>query len=233
MTYNLHKGKNALGRPYSIKNLNKILSQESYDIALFQEVLGNNQFDNNIRAQSELLAKKSFYEHAFAKNSVVKGFDHGNSIVSKYQIIEENILNLTLHRFEKRSALLSLIDFGKFKIQFICTHLNLRKTDRVRQAKMLLHFIKKNEIEGVPIILGGDFNDRNGEVLKFFLGEGGFSTLSNSHSLLTFPSVLPVFSFDRILSKNLTVIDCKVGSSKTYNSFSDHLPLFCTFKVNK
>ena len=112
MTYNLHKGKNLLGRHYNFSRLKKVLDQESCDIGLFQEVLGTHKLDKKIIAQNHRLTDENWESRIFAKNSTVRGFEHGNSIVSKKPIIEEKVLDLTLNRLEKRSALLSLIDLG-------------------------------------------------------------------------------------------------------------------------
>jgi endonuclease/exonuclease/phosphatase family metal-dependent hydrolase len=139
---------------------------------------------------------------------------------------------LTVNRLEKRSALLSLIDLGAFKIQCICTHLNLLKSDRIKQAKMLVNFIKSNEVEGVPIILGGDLNDQDGDTTKILVKEVGFSSPKAEQLYPTFPSFLPFLSLDRILCKNIDVVGSEIGKSSKYRTYSDHLPLFYTFKMS-
>ena len=232
MTYNLHKGKNLFGRRYDMDRLKSILDQESCDIGLFQEVLGTHKLDKKIIAQNHRLTDDNWEGRTFAKNSIVKGFEHGNSIVSKKPILEEKVVDLTLNRLEKRSALLSLIDLGKIKIQCICTHLNLRKSDRKKQTLMLIDFVKENEIQGVPIIIGGDFNDSDGEITNLLIKKGGFSFIESKYKELTFPSFMPFLPLDRVLVKNLKVIESKAGSSKKYRSYSDHLPLFYKLEVN-
>jgi len=232
VTYNLHKGKNFLGKSYNIHRLKEMLNEQSYDIGLFQEVLGNHRFDKNIASQINLLTDESWKEHSFAKNSIVNNFEHGNSITSRHTIVEERILDLTVNSFEKRSALLSLIDFDSFKVQCICTHLNLLQSDRIKQAKMLVNFIKNNEVEGIPIILGGDLNDRNGDITKLLITEAGFSTPKKEHLYPTFPSFLPFLGLDRILCKNIEVVTSEIGRSSKYKTYSDHLPLFYELELS-
>jgi endonuclease/exonuclease/phosphatase family metal-dependent hydrolase len=231
VSYNLHKGKNILGQDIVFDYLKDFIKTHEFDIGLFQEVLGNHQYNENIPHQIEKLADKKWHEYSFAKNSVVTDFDHGNSILSKFPILEEKVCDLTLNRFEKRCAVLTIIDLGTTKLACICTHLNLRQNDRLKQARMIIEFINKNVTNDIPIILGGDLNDWTGKVTKLLRDEGGFHTNTLTPPLKTFPSFFPLLPLDRLLFKNLVITKQLRGDPKEFRKLSDHLPIYCNIEV--
>ncbi len=226
VTYNLHKGKNFFGRSFGFECLNSFLKMEQFDIGFFQEVLGDHQFDKTLPHQMELIADKKWHGHAFTRNSIVSNFDHGNSILSKYPIIEQKILNLTLHPLEKRSAIFVMIDFLGTPLACICTHLNLRQKDRIKQIRLIIDFIEQHVDRNTALILAGDFNDWNGTISHLLETEGYFSCHCPINPPKTFPSFLPVLSLDRIFYRNIKSIDLYAGSVNKFRSYSDHLPLF-------
>lgn len=230
-SYNFHKGRTILGGKFNLMTLKKFLDEENIDIGLFQEVLGHHQYNLEIAHQVEQLADKTWPLYSFAKNSIVNKFDHGNAILSKYPIVKEKILNISLNKLEKRSAILLSIEFGSNKIYCLNTHLNLREKDRIIQAKMILNFININTDRDVPIVIGGDFNDWTGIITKYFETDGGFSTLHPAKVQATFPSFYPVVALDRVLCKNALIINASVGQVRKYNFFSDHLPIFYNIKI--
>lgn len=228
ISYNLHKGRTIYGKKIAFDTLKQFLDKEHFDIGLFQEVLGYHQYNGDIQHQIEQLADTKWQEYSFARNSVVANHDHGNSILSKYPILEDKILNLTLHELEKRSAILTKIDIGPIHLNVICTHLNLFQKHRMKQAEMVLDFIEQNIDPSEPIILGGDFNDWNGKITSLLVNKGGFSSLPETFKVKTFPSFMPLLSLDRILIKNLHLVETSRGSIRDYRRYSDHLPVFYT-----
>ena len=231
VSYNLHKGRTVYGSNLEFKGLKDLLSRESFDIALVQEVLGHNSKNADYEHQMERLADMKWHEYAFAKNSVVSNFDHGNSILSKFPILEEKVLDLTLHKREKRSMILTTIDLGFTHLTCLCTHLNLLHKHRLEQAKLILEFMSKHVDRRSPVIFGGDFNDWDGSLTELFIDQGGFSPPPTSLRLKTFPSFFPFLSLDRILIKNMTFLESSIGEVKHYKKYSDHLPLFYTVDI--
>jgi endonuclease/exonuclease/phosphatase family metal-dependent hydrolase len=166
VSYNLHKGRTIMGRNFEFEGLQNILDHENFEIGFFQEVLGNHQSNQDLPHQLELLAGEKWHEYSFAKNSVVSNFEHGNAILSKYPIIEEKYLDLTLNPLEKRNAVYALIDIEGEKFAAICTHLNLFERQRKMQCNALIDFIKNEVPRDVPLILAGDFNDWRGSITR-------------------------------------------------------------------
>ena len=230
VSYNLHKGKNFFGRSFGFDTLNSFLKMENFDIGFFQEVLGDHQFDKTLPHQMELIADKKWHGHAFTRNSIVSNFDHGNSILSKYPIIDQKILNLTLHPLEKRSAIFVMLDLGSTTLACICTHLNLRQKDRIKQARLIIDFINNHIDRDTPLILAGDFNDWNGTICRLLTTEGQLSSHSSIHQANTFPSFMPFLPLDRIFYRDIKSLDLYAGESGKFRSYSDHLPLFNTIR---
>ena len=213
------------------ENLNQILQAHDFDIGLFQEVLGHHKYNKEHPHQIELLANEKWKEFSFAKNSVVANFDHGNAIMSRFPIVQENILNLSLNRFENRCAVLTKIEIPNQAIYCICTHLSLRQSTRDRQAKLIMEFINKHIGPEEPVLLGGDFNDWNGKVSKYFREVGRFESTEESESIKSFPSFFPILPLDRLMCRNLKIKFMKSGSFKTFRKYSDHLPIFCNLEL--
>ncbi len=231
VTYNLHKGKNILGFKYCFKKLKTFLDAEEFDIGFFQEILGENINDSTIPKQIEELADAKWTTYSFARNSIVSNHEHGNLILSKFPITSFDICDLSLNKLEKRSALIAQIKMGETNYNFICTHLNLRQKDRIKQIDILIKFLKDNYDDETPTILAGDFNDWNGNVSKHLKKEAGFFTLPESEQLKTFPSLKPVLALDRFFFHKVKMENLSVRVPTDAKKYSDHLPLFCEIDI--
>ncbi len=193
--------------------------------------LGNHAYDKEIEHQIENIADNKWHQFSFVKNSVVANFDHGNSILSKYPILEQKICDLTLNKFEKRCAIFTKILIDHKEVIFVCTHLNLRQRDRISQAKMILIFFSENYDSNSTLILGGDLNDWTGEVTKYLKLNGGLQSMDSERPLKTFPSFFPILALDKILVKNAKIGELKCGSPSNFKKYSDHLPIFCEIEI--
>jgi len=223
LSYNLHKGRTVFKKRYNIKNLKEIIFSLDFDIGFFQEVLSKQHSTAKLSNQLEVLADEKWTEFSFAKNSIVSNHEHGNAILSKYPIIENHILDLTLNRLEKRSAIFTKIAYNGHNIICICTHLNLLLKDRRVQIDKILEFLSsiKNEQEEELVIFAGDFNDWTSEIEHLLRGKG---FLTSAEKLNTFPSQLPLLPLDKIFYLNHADSACHIGSGKIYRKYSDHLP---------
>lgn len=230
LSYNLHKGKTLLGNPFNFFKLSRLLDETGYDIGLFQEVLGEG-------SKAKCQVKELIDEHrpyfVFQQNSTVAKREHGNLIVSRYPILETQYVDLTLHRLEKRNAIIAKIKVQNQTIYFICTHLNLRQRDRTRQIQILLYFIKNNLDQTIPIILGGDFNDWNGTTTKRLLQAETFKSLTEKKQTKTFPAPFPLLALDRVFVSNNDNISFETKTSMKFSLFSDHAPLFSKVRIGE
>ena len=227
VSYNLHKGRTTFNRRYNIDSLKKIIAPLDFDIGFFQEVLSQQHSTVKLSCQLEALADDKWKEYSFAKNSIVTNHEHGNAILSKFPIVENHIVNLTINKLEKRSAIFTKIAHEDQHIICICTHLNLRTKDRLIQVNKILEFLDelRNPDQPELVIFAGDFNDWSSRIERF-LTQKGFQTCGEK--LKTFPSQFPRLGLDKVFYLNHIQTSSKIGRSKIYKKYSDHLPLFST-----
>lgn len=239
LTYNIHKGFDTFGRKFVLDNIKKLILESKVDLVFLQEVVGENQahrskYSLNFESQLEFLADNVWSYASYGKNAVFPKKHHGNAILSKFPILNQSNHSLTLHRLEQRGFQHCLISPKKnITLHLINTHLNLRQDDRLKQIAMINQYIKVHIPEDSPVILAGDFNDWNSKIDKYIrlnmnLEEAHHSC--HNRLALTFPSLLPMTSLDRIYFKNLKPIEAKTIKQDKLNSASDHLPLFVKFK---
>ena len=119
-------------------------------------------------------------------------------------------------------------------VHIICVHLGLFHRERERQLTTLVKRINSHVPYNEPLIIAGDFNDwrsRAEHHLHEDLGVNeAFKTSHGSHAL-TFPSMMPVLSMDRIYFRGLEVIECHRLYGHPWNRLSDHTPLLADFRL--
>lgn len=242
LTYNIHKGFDTFGAKFILKQIKLALQETQADLCLLQEVVGENKKwqskypDHPNHTQFEFLADTVWPYYSYGKNAVFTARHHGNAILSKYPVIFEKNMDLTLHRLEQRGFLhcqIQVPDTQK-KIDVINTHLNLRQSDRLKQINTVIKYIEKNISKNSPLIFGGDFNDWNFVVNNTLTQH---IEISDSHYCLhqtyakSFPSFMPFFSLDRMYFKNMNLLNAEVFKSASWSKLSDHLPLFAEYEL--
>lgn len=206
------------GNPDVIKGVSKVLSENKADvISLIENDSGSlrNGFVDQTDKIKELLGIKNavFFETFKCKPF----FDHGNSIISDYEIRGFAKYKLP-GSGEPRFLGKVVIKIGKRKINFFVIHLSLNLNERKDQIKSISKIIKnKNSI------LLGDFNIADDKELKVF-EEMGFGKISEK----TYPSWNPNREVDCLFfSKDVKVKNFYVIKTK----LSDHLPIFVEIMI--
>src|SRR5206468_4299181 len=94
------------------------------------------------------------------------------------------------------------IDWNGVKVHGIVAHLGLMHSSRVRQVERIKAFIAREVPKNERLVLAGDFNDW-GEKLDPAMRAMGLAraTPDGDAPLRTFPSLVPVFSLDRIYTR--------------------------------
>ncbi len=240
MSYNIHKGFNLWGSQYTFDSLRSYLIESDAEIVFLQECAGQlrPQLKSRTRRgpdsqpfseQLELLADSIWTDFAYGKNAVFNDGHHGNAILSKFPISVHQNHDLSLNRWEKRGLLHAEIEVQSSPLHLFCTHLNLRQSHRNTQLNLIqdiLKIVPQNE----PILLAGDFNDWRKSLDKKLTQQSGLSPAFDRPPL-TYPSVLPALSLDRIYYRGLELKKSWTGD-KTEASHSDHLPIFAEFDLN-
>ena len=242
LTYNVHKGFDTFGVKFILNQIKLALKETNADLCLLQEVVGENEEwkqkhpERPFQAQFEFLADTVWPYYSYGKNAVFTTRHHGNAVLSKYPVIFEKNVDLTLHRLEQRGFLHCRIQIPETQkiIEVINTHLNLREKDRIIQMDNIVNYIKNNIDENSPFIFGGDFNDWNYSInnhLKQQIQIADSHFFQYKNYAKSFPSFMPMVSLDRLYFKNLKLIQTEVFKSPSWSKLSDHLPLFSEYEV--
>jgi len=227
MSLNINKYRNLIFQGKTFGKVFSLIQEVKPDVVFFQEIINK---DNKRKIDShglELLADSTWYDYRFHKNATYSELSYGNAIISRFPIVEDDLLNISTNTFEQRGCLYSKIKYpkdGKFhNIHLFCTHLNLLKKSRLKQVALIKKFILSKVNTHEAIVLGGDFNDWDKSTQKFLLGIFSESEIYfQKQGIKSFPSIFPLLPLDKLYVHNLEIL-----SEKSIKGFlsSDHLPI--------
>lgn len=234
LTVNTHKGFTALNRRFILPQLREAVRSVSADVVFLQEVHGTHEHhprryaDWPAMPQYEFLADSLWPQFAYGRNAVYPAGDHGNALLSKFQIVRHDNLDISISGQENRGLLhceLRLPGDGPH-VHAICVHLGLRESHRLRQLALLAQRLA--ELPGdAPVIVAGDFNDWRLRA-ETLLAECGLHEVFTEHQgrpARSFPARLPLLRLDRIYLRNLKASHPQVLTARPWSHLSDHVPL--------
>lgn len=219
-SYNIHKCKGLDGavRPDRVIS---VLGQIDADLIALQEV------DRRFGTRSGLLDPEEILRatgmHLLLQSDAPHGHGwHGNALLVRSEpkfYLRERI---KLPGLEPRGAIFAELDLGEGKFRVIAAHLGLLRQSRLEQADALLAAFL--DLPRLPTILLGDFNEwRRRRRSALGVLEPMFGV---APSVLSFPSMRPMFPLDRILGWPAGLVSgLEVHDSPLARQASDHLPL--------
>ena len=219
-SYNIHKCKGLDGavRPDRII---AVLGEIDADLIALQEV------DRRFGTRSGLLDPKEILRatgmHLLLQSDAPHGHGwHGNALLVRREpkfYLRERI---KLPGLEPRGAIFAELDLGEGRFRVIAAHLGLLRQSRLEQADALLAAFL--DLPRLPTILLGDFNEwRRRRRSALGVLEPMFGV---APSVLSFPSMRPMFPLDRILGWPAGLVSgLEVHDSPLARQASDHLPL--------
>ena len=243
MTYNIHR---AIGvdRRFRPERIVEIVSHYAPDVVLLQEV------DEGVPRSRELdlgrdLAEALGYPHFVVGHNVsLRKGRYGNATLSRYPILRERNIDLTIDSNKRRGCQHTTIVVEKahghpHKLDVFNLHLGLGAQERARQIGLL---VRSNEFSDLdpeqPSIVGGDFNDWRSLLHPIFTEILRFESVTHrgtsyTGALRTYPSFSPRGGLDRIYYRGpmraLTTHTCRLRLSKVA---SDHLPVITDFDLH-
>jgi endonuclease/exonuclease/phosphatase family metal-dependent hydrolase len=240
LSYNIHKGFSLTNAELVIHKIREILRHVDADLVFLQEVQGHHTThgekwdDYPTASQFEFLADQKWSHYSYGQNASYPKGHHGNAILSKFPIVFQHNVDLTLHSREYRGLQhvdIEIPDSGK-KMSLFNTHLNLFHHDRVKQLQIIKKYMEGLKLSS-PYLLGGDFNDWHGklhdEVTKNLPVTETFKLL-HGKLLPTFPNFFPTISLDRLYFSGLKPLKAEVLKGDPWMRLSDHLPLLVEFE---
>lgn len=185
VSYNIHKGRSALGHRESLNDLRLGLYGLRPDLVFLQEVQGRNEQHSVLHAQHESLAAALHLNVAYGCNAIRDQTDHGNALLSRYEILDHENLDISDHRLEQRGLLHARVLIDGRAVHCFVVHLGLFAGSRSRQILALAERIAQQVSDGEPILIAGDFNDWGDRLAPLFVQQLGlcevFSNAPRSH----------------------------------------------------
>jgi endonuclease/exonuclease/phosphatase family metal-dependent hydrolase len=215
-SYNTHGG---IGRDghFVPKRIAEVLKELDADIIALQEV-------ENRATGFDMLAYlkgETGFEAIAGPTLLRRGADYGNGLLTRFNVLSVQRINLCVERCEPRGAIDVEVDCGGTPMRVLATHLGLRPSERREQIQRLLRVLEGDR--PLPTVLMGDINEWFlwGRPLKWM-----HKHFEETPALATFPSRFPLFALDRlwVKPKNL-LMKMEVHSTPLARMASDHLPL--------
>jgi endonuclease/exonuclease/phosphatase family metal-dependent hydrolase len=226
LTVNIHKGYSAFNRRSVLHGLREAVREVGSDLVFLQEVEGGS---GAAGAQYEFLADQIWSDHAYGRNAVAEGLDHGNAVLSRYPVLRSHNHDISLPGVEPRGLLhceLALPD-GQPALHVMCAHLGLRESHRRHQLARLCATVQAEVPTDAPLVVAGDFNDWRSRADEQ-LAPCGLSEVfrqAHGHHARSFPARWPVLRLDRIYVRGVASALPVPMPRRPWAQLSDHAPV--------
>lgn len=235
-TYNIHKGVQGIGpaRRLEIHNLGHAVEQLDADVVCLQEVRKVHRREERYfkswpeMPQAEFLAPEG-YHAVYQTNAVTRHGEHGNALLSRWDVVSQGHEDMSDHRLEQRGLLHVIIDAHGHRVHVIVLHLGLIPGSRMRQVGQVQKFIEREVPKDERLIVAGDFNDW-GARLRPALNAMGLKDFIGDRQL-TFPARLPLAQLDFVYARGLKPLGVEIPKGRIWWRMSDHLPLIAEFAL--
>ena len=243
LTYNIHR---AIGvdRRFRPERIVDIISNYKADIVLLQEVDEGAPRSRELDLAKELATDLGFPYHAVGHNVTLRKGRYGNATLSRYPILSERNIDLTIDLWKRRGCQHTAIALdghegskNQRKLDVFNLHLGLSAGQRARQIELLARSREMTDLRpDAACIVGGDFNDWRSLLVPFLTQGMNFRSATDSATgrpLRTYPSFFPRGPLDRIYYRGpmalLSAHRCRLRLSRLA---SDHLPIIADFELS-
>ncbi|MCP3980849.1 MAG: endonuclease [bacterium] len=243
LTYNIHR---AIGvdRRFRPERIVEILAHHDADVVLLQEVDEGAPRSRELDLARELAGMLDYAHYAVGHNVSLRRGRYGNATLSRYPILRERNIDLTVDSRKRRGCQHATIRVEKIPghphdLEVFNMHLGLSARERARQIGLLVRSGEFSSLDpDLACLVGGDFNDWRSllhpiftEILDFRCATQRRHTYNGT--IKTYPSFSPRGGLDRIYFRGplrlLGARGCRLGISKVA---SDHLPIIVDFDVH-
>jgi len=230
LTVNIHKGYNAFNRRHVLHELRDAVRALGSDLVFLQEVEGKS---GAAGAQYEFLADTLWPEHAYGRNAVAEGQDHGNAVLSRLPVLRSRNHDVSLPGFEPRGLLHCVLqrsdaESGSAReLHVMCVHHGLREAHRRHQLARLCQTVVSEVPADASLIVAGDFNDwrlRADPLLAACGLHEVFRGALGQHAR-SFPARWPLLRLDRIYVRGVVAARPLPMPRLPWSRLSDHAPL--------
>lgn len=243
MSYNIHR---AIGvdRRFRPERIVRIAEHHAPDVLMLQEVDDGVPRSRERDLGRDLAEALGFPYFVVGHNVTLRKGRYGNATLSRFPILRERNIDLTIDSRKRRGCQHSTIEVEKIrgyphKFDVFNLHLGLSAQERARQIGLL---VRSKEFSDLSLdqasFVGGDFNDWRSLLQPIFTDilQCGCVTQKSqafNSALPTYPSFSPRGGLDRIYYRGpiraLAARTCRLRLSKVA---SDHLPVIADFELH-
>lgn len=231
LTVNIHKGYNAFNNRFVLHELREAVRAEQSDLVFLQEVGGGSGAGQaaTFGAQYEFLADQIWSDHAYGRNAVAEGQDHGNALLSRFPVRHSHNHDMSIKGSEPRGMLHCVLtmDEGQPDLHVMCVHLGLSEAHRARQMASLCETVQREVPADSPLVVAGDFNDWRSRADGLLAPAGMKEVFRGAfgHHARTFPARWPWLRLDRIYVRGVAATRPLPLPHRPWAHLSDHAPL--------
>ena len=239
LTYNIHRAI-GLDRRFKPERIEEIIRDHNPDIVLLQEVDEGVPRSREQAMAREIASNLNYPYYAMGHNvSLRKGY-YGNATLSRFPIVRERNINLTIENKKCRGCQHTTINIGdtaEHHLEVFNMHLGLAALERQKQASLLMRSREFTQLDkNTPCIVGGDFNDWLSRLRALFIEAMDLKCATDHKtpkgytSMKTYPSFSPRGGLDRIYYRgNLKLMSVQKCRHQVAKVASDHLPVIADF----
>ena len=215
-TWNIHGGVGLDGQ-YNAARVIAVLRELHADVVALQEVASLSLHAGFLRHVSEALGVRIVVGRTLTR----RGIDYGNALLSRFPVISDTSIELSVALHEPRNAIDARLDVHGCKLRVVATHLGLRPAERREQVQRILR-----TIDAAPqqvTVLMGDLNEWYlwGRPLRWLRAR-----FRATPAPATFPTRRPVLALDRIWAyPSASLAGVRTHRSALTRYASDHLPV--------
>lgn len=231
LTVNIHKGYNAFNNRFVLHELREAVRAEQSDLVFLQEVSGATgpSHASSVGAQYEFLADQIWSDHAYGRNAVAQGKDHGNAVLSRFPVRHSQNHDVSIGGSEPRGLLHCALTLEEHEpeLHVICVHLGLSEAHRAHQMASLCEMVRNEVPDDSPLVVAGDFNDWRSRA-DALLAPAGLKEVFRGafgHHARTFPARWPWLRLDRIYTRGVAAARPLPLPHSPWAHLSDHAPL--------
>jgi endonuclease/exonuclease/phosphatase family metal-dependent hydrolase len=243
MSYNIHR---AIGvdRRFRPRRIEEILAHHAPDVLLLQEVDDGVPRSRRLDLARELARDLDYPHYAVGHNVTLRRGRYGNATLSRYPIMRERNIDLTIRARRRRGCQHTTVRVMKSKshphdLEIFNLHLGLSAKERAQQVGLLVRSGEFSALEqDGACMVAGDFNDWRSLLHPIFTEILGFGCATQRASgydgaIRTYPSFSPRGGLDKIYYRGplrmLSARSCRLRASRLA---SDHLPVIADFEIH-
>ena len=214
------------------------------DVVLLQEVDEGVPRSRELDLAKELALALGHPHYAVGHNVSLRKGRYGNATLSRYPILRERNIDLTIGKRKRRGCQHTTLEVGKTggqprHLEIFNLHLGLSARERSRQVGLLSRSREFARLsDGVACVVGGDFNDWRSRLRVFFVEGLGFrcatdrDTKRGPSGIKTYPSLSPQGSLDKLYYRGpLRMLSARSSRHRLTRIASDHLPIITDFEL--